>query len=333
MLVNESTLRAVVRKYLLKELNFLGPITRGVAASNFLNVDPDGLANSPDSMIWNPTIDGRYAPQQNIRFLYAYVNQNNFVEVYNAIITILKNHAKDLDANENEIESLYARGLQTSLNAAAKNVFQNSDPLPPEVASLTLLPPTPAGANDATIVAQRDEALAAAATPTAAGANKAFETSGPNYENRKINCVTKFVNLLKTYGLVNDGYVFPNQSLTNYQEIANVLYQLIDNSELYNPYKFKILAHEYLKSCYRNNEDRYLESNFENAYEHDKTLKTAGATPAPTPAPAAAEAAPAAKPKPAADWNSYVKMTRGGQGAAVKSAWEAYAARLNGDTS
>jgi len=221
MLVNQSTLRAVVRKYLLKEITLdsvasvvgntatmvvpglaaadssIDAITRRSARQNFMVVNPWDGSNSPSAMTQNAT-DGSTTPQQKIEHLYNYVNNNNIGVVYLAIIKILKDHAGDLDAEESKIESLYGQALLKSLTRAAGSSFTSAQPLPEETATLTGLPVAPAGPNDvatvAQLTAQRDKALAQAdarSLPNALQALLDFTTSRQHafatYDYNKLN--------------------------------------------------------------------------------------------------------------------------------------------------
>ncbi len=352
MLVNESTLRAVVRKYLLKEITldsvasgvgntattvlpWVGPWanstmdakTRRSARQNFMVVNPLGGENSPSAMTQNAT-DGGITPQQKIEHLYNYVNNNNINAVYLAIIKILKNHADDLDAEENEIEKLYGKALFTSLINAAGSSFTSAQPLPKETAASLGLPIAPAGPNDVAIVAQltaqRDKALAQADARSLPNALQAFLdfTTSPQrafatYDYSKLNNARQ-------------GAAQPGATVDSIAALlAGAAILSIDKI------KFQEFATKYLKTF----ADAGIEQANKWAENYILTTDLLKSGTAPTAAPAASPAAPAPapaakpKPKPAGNWDSYVKMTKGGQGAAVKQAWESNAARLGSDIS
>ena len=361
MLVNESTLRAVVRKYLLEaisadmiasdfggfaaDVSGLSPIlgdamTRKTACENFMSVRPGWTSHTPRSMIYNRKIDGSNQPKDSIYYLYNYVNLTNFQDVYKTIIEILKKHANDLNVDAGEVEELYGKPLTRSLTNASRTVFTSAQPLPQNLATATGLPVKPVAPGDQAIVDKNMSTINAAVAQAMAG-------SLPNALQAFFNFTTLPQHAFATY----DWSKLNNTRQEAAQPGATVdsIVELLVGAAILSidKTKFQNFATQYLKS--------YVSVGIEqtNKWAENYILTTdllkSGTTPtapgvAPVPGPTtaavpatapAAAAAPAAKPKPkpAGDWNSYVRMTRGGQGAAVQQAWETNAAKFGSDVS
>lgn len=303
-------------------------------------VNPWGGENSPSAMIQNDTDEG-ITPQQQIEYLYNYVNNNNIKEVYLAIIKILKNHAGDLDADEDEIERLYGSALLRSLTNAAGSAYTSSQPLPQNLATLTGLPVKPVAPGDQAIVDKNMSTINAALA-------QANARSLSNALQALLDFTTSPTRAFATYDwskLNNARQEAARPGAT----VDSIVALLVGAAILsIDKTKFQNFATQYLKSCVSvgiEQTNKWAENYIltTDLLKSGTTPTAPGVAPVPGPttaavpatAPAAAGVAPAAKPKPkpAGDWSSYVRMTRGGQGAAVQQAWGNNATKFGGDAS